>query len=54
MEERKVKGNTGKHLRNNVKVVCNWSYRKETTSSFRRLMLRLLLSNRKGMNDENR
>ncbi len=37
-----------------VKVVCNWSYSKETTPSFRRLMLRLLLNNRKGVSDEDR
>lgn len=32
-----------------VKVVCNWSYSKETTPSFRRLMSRLLQPRRNQM-----
>lgn len=54
MKGQPTKGNRGKRWENKVKVVCNWSYSKETTPSFRRLMLRLLLNDRKGVSDEDR
>jgi len=53
MTEPTVKSKKGKQINRQPKVVCNWSYGKETTPGFRRLMSRLL-KNRKGMSDEDR
>ncbi len=53
MEGQPTKGNRGKRQRNNVKVVCNWSYTKETTPALRRLMSRLLQPRRDQMEMDN-
>lgn len=44
MKGQTVQSNEGKRRGNEITVVCNWGYSKETTPSFCRLMRRLFQS----------
>jgi len=53
MERQRVKSKKRKQTNGQPKVVCNWSYGKETTPGFRRLMSRLLQPRRDQMEMDN-